>query len=181
MFNRIKSNGLKIIIIITIIIIIITIIINIIFIFNIISHRAEILVSLASAVREDINQMSNVSQLLSWVVNKIVPLLLPLLLRFLTVFSCNNNSDNNNNNNNNSFQWKLVRIFSSLAGMLKCTRKIKWKPVVITHFTSSVAWVNKGCIPQKSQTSLGSKMYCWIRQLFRKRLWWSLWTGRPTS
>ena len=155
MFNRIKSNGLKIIIIITIIIIII---INIIFIFNIISHRAEILVSLASAVREDINQMSNVSQLLSWVVNKIVPLLLPLLLRFLTVFSCNNNSDNNNNNNNNnSFQWKLVRIFSSLAGMLKCTRKIKWKPVVITHFTSSVAWVNKGCIPQKSQTSLGSK------------------------
>ena len=179
MFNRIKSNGLKIIIIITIIIIII--IINIIFIFNIISHRAEILVSLASAVREDINQMSNVSQLLSWVVNKIVPLLLPLLLRFLTVFSCNNNSDNNNNNNNNSFQWKLVRIFSSLAGMLKCTRKIKWKPVVITHFTSSVAWVNKGCIPQKSQTSLGSKMYCWIRQLFRKRLWWSLWTGRPTS
>ena len=156
MFNRIKSNGLKIIIIITIIIIII---IDIIFIFNIISHRAEILVSLASAVREDINQMSNVSQLLSWVVNKIVPLLLPLLLRFLTVFSCNNNSDNNNNNNNNnnSFQWKLVRIFSSLAGMLKCTRKIKWKPVVITHFESSVAWVNKGCIPQKSQTSLGSK------------------------
>ena len=151
MFNRIKSNGLKIIIIITIIII------NIIFIFNIISHRAEILVSLASAVREDINQMSNVSQLLSWVVNKIVPLLLPLLLRFLTVFSCNNNSDNNNNNNNNSFQWKLVQIFSSLAGMLKCNRKIKWKPVVITHFTSSVAWVNKGCIPQKSQTSLGSK------------------------
>ena len=43
-------------------IIIIIIIIIITTMFNVISHRAEILVSLAFAVRADINKMSNVSQ-----------------------------------------------------------------------------------------------------------------------
>ena len=50
------------IILYTFIIIIIIIIITIIIMLNIISHRAEILVSLVSAVISDIKQMSKVSQ-----------------------------------------------------------------------------------------------------------------------
>ena len=47
------------------------VIVIIIIIFNIISHRAEILVSLVFAVRADINQMSKVSQQFPfWVLKK---------------------------------------------------------------------------------------------------------------
>ena len=68
-------------------------------------------------------------------------------------------------------RWQLARDIQTLPVRLKCTRVIKWEPEVKTHTTSSVAWVNKGRIPQWSRTSLGSKTVLRNRQpLYKNEL-----------
>ena len=67
----------------------------------------------------------------------------------------------NNNNNKSTWtrnsRWQLAREIQPLGSKVKMHAKVKWKPEIKIHTTSSVAWVNKGSVPQDSQTSLALK------------------------